>query len=854
MSNSSSVSQKELEKRNFILTGNIWKVVFTISFPLFLYALFQYLYSFVDVILASRMKDNAALDAVSIITQISAMVQSIGDGIAAGGSILIAREIGKYNYKKAHTLSNSIFLLVFIVAFLLCAIFIPLAKPIMFASGASEEIVDVGFNYFAINIANSALVIINSVFIATQKAKGSTKIISIFNIMIICIKIGLSFLFVYGFSLEDITFIALATFIANFTMFIIMIFGFLIRKSYIFHFSIKDIDLSYKANKKLTIISFPIFLGKFIFSLGKNIINSMVGTHFPNQGVVGALGVSNSIGGMATKGLSAIEDSSSSIISQNLGNKNTDRALKTFYVGLVYNLIIGGLGVLIVSIFNEQITNFYSTDLNTGVIDYQKAKMISDIFFYEKMGIITLAINSSVLGLLYGFGYTRLSMVINLMRVFVFRVPSLYFMLNILPNLGVKIEPSYLPVGISMGFSNIMIGIVALIVAIIVIFKIKKQEKHKKEVEKMLDAKQKEKVEKFIKNYLNNYDFYKKSKNIHWCYEDGVIVNGALQLYKASKDKFYLDFVKSHFDKCISEDGIIDTYSPEERNIDNVEEGFALFELNQIEHKEKYQKALKSLEYQLRIMPRTKSGSFWHKDIYPYQIWLDGLYMGMPFYTLVACKDHSIREIKDILNQFKNVEKYNYDPQTNSFMHCYDETKTMQWANKTTGRSPNVWLRSVGWLGMASCDVYEILKNNGTAYALLGKDLKSFLEKVLNSLKGHEDEKTHLYYDLVNLKDVKGNYIETSGSLMIAYSYIKGSRLKMIKADKQIIGIKMLASIIDNFLTEDELKNVCRVSGLDNKKRDGSVQYYLSEEVCSNDTKAVGPLMMAYSEYIKISK
>jgi len=850
--NSSLVSSKELEKRKFILTGNIWKVVFNISFPLFLYSLFQYLYSFVDVLLASRMPDSSALDAVSIITQISSMVQSIGDGVAAGGSILIAREIGKNNYKRAHTLSNTLFVIVFSISILLCVVFIPCAGPIMRVSGASEDVVNIGFKYFSINIANSALVIINSVFIATQKAKGSTRIISIFNIMIICIKIGLSFLFVYGLHIEDITFIALATFISNATMFFIMVFGFLIRKSYIFHFSIKDIDFGLSNCKKITFISFPIFLGKFVFSLGKNIINGMVNSYFPNQGVVGALGVSNSIGGMGTKALSAVEDSTSSIISQNLGNNDVNRALKTFYVGLIYNVVWAVFAVVILTIFNEQIVNFYATDLDTGIVDTHQAQMISDIFFFEKMGIITLGINSAVLGLLYGFGYTRLSMVINLMRVFVFRVPSLFFMHEILPNMGVNIDPGYKMVGISMGFSNIMIGVVALIVACVIIFKIKKQQKHKKEVENMLSEQQKTKVGAFIRNYLTNYSFYKGEKNIKWCYEDGVIMNGAMQLYKATKDKFYLDFVINHFDKCINEEGVIDTYSPEERNIDNVEEGFALFTLNQIVHKDKYDKALEKLEYQLDIMPRTSSGSFWHKDIYPYQIWLDGLYMGMPFYALVATKEHSMRKRKDIINQFQNVDKYNYDESINSFMHCYDETKSMQWADKETGRSPNVWLRSVGWLGMASCDVYEIFKGNDlfkkTSY------LKGFLNKVLNSLKGKEDEKTGLYYDLPLLKDVEGNYVETSGSLMFAYSYLKGARLKMIDFKKEEIGINMLSSVIDNYLTETELKNVCRVSGLDNKKRNGTVEYYLSEEVCSNDTKAVGPLMMAYSEYIRACK
>lgn len=847
--NVTSVSKKELDRRNYILTGNIWKVVFTISFPLFLYSLFQYLYSFVDVLLANQISKEAS-DVVSMISQFTTMVQSIGDGLAAGGAILIAREIGKNNYKKAKSLSSTIFLYVFIITILTNLIFIPFAKPIMRFNGLTSELADVGYNYFIINILNSSIVIINSVFIGLQKAKGSTKSISIFNIMIVLIKIGLSYLFVYGFNLKDTTYIALATLCANLTLFFIMIFGYLIRKSYLFHFSFKNIDFGFKTGKKVTLISFPIFLGKFVFSFGKSIINTMTLNKYPTQGVVGALGVSNSIGGMGTKAMSAIEDSTSSIISQNIGNANYKRALQTFYVGLLYNVILGVVAVILLTVFNDQIVSFYTQNMTDSEQRRIREQMISEIFFYEKMGIITLGINSAVLGLLYGFGYTKLSMIINLMRVFVFRVPSLYFMFNILPNWGVDF--GWKSVGIAMGFSNIMIGVVAIIVAIVIVLRIKKQEERRKELESMIDQNKKDKVEKFIKNYLSSFTFYKEAKNIKWCYEDGIVLNGAIQLYKTTKDKFYLDFVLDHFNKCIDEDGNILTYSPEEKNIDNIQEGMALYLVNQIKHEDKFDKALKSLEYQLTIMPRTKSSSFWHKDIYPNQIWLDGLYMGMPFYASITTRDHSLKQKDDILNQFKNVETYNYDPLINSFMHCYDETKSMQWANKETGRSPNVWLRSVGWLGMASADVYEIFNDGG--FGIFSHYFEGFLSKVLKSVEPLEDPATHLFYDLPLLPKQEGNYLETSGSLMISYAYLKGARLKMIDKDSAIKGTTILESVIDNYLSETELKNVCKVSGLDNKKRNGSVEYYLSEEVCCNDSKGVAPLMMAYSEYLKACK
>ena len=857
-----AVSQKELDKRHFILNGNIWKVVFIISFPLFLYAILSYLYTFVDTLVSNMFGGKEAGTAVASIAQVTNMIAAIGQGLAAGGAILIAREIGRNNYEKAKTYSSIMFTLVFIVSFLYLVIFIPFAKPIMLAFGVPKTSIDIGYNYFIVNIINQSIVLINTVFIGVQKAKGSTELISIFNITIVFVKLGLTFLFIFlvlRTTKEDknliTTLIGLATLLSNLILFLVIVFGFLIRKSYIFHYSIKDLKNSFLGiSKKITFISFPIFLGKFIFSLGKVVINGMAKGYGEN--VVGALGVSNSMGGMGTTSLSSIEDSESSIISQNIGNQNYKRALDCFYVGLVINVSIASLAVILLSIFNDQVVSLYATKYTfedgkiIGTLDQEYFELISNIFLYEKMGIITLGINSAVLGLLYGFGFTRLSMVINVMRVFLFRIPSLFFMQTVFPKFGFDI--GWKSVGVAMGFSNAMIGLVALIAAIAVIIKIKKQIKIKEEVKNMLNQQQKEKVEKFIKTYLTNYTYYKADKNIKWCYEDGVTLNGALDMYEATKDKFYLDFVINHYDDCIDSNGVIKTYSAEEKNIDNVEEGYTLYRLNQIVHKEKYQKAIKELARQLTIMPRTQSGSFWHKQIYPHQIWLDGLYMGLPFYSQIATEHLSLEMKRDIINQFKNVDKYNYDSQTDSFLHCYDEAKVMQWANKETGRSPNVWLRAVGWVSMACCDVYDVFRSHKSV--LMANYLKTLLKKVLNSLKKREDKETKLYYDLVNLPDVKGNYLETSGSLMVAYSYLKGARLKMLEPQEALDGVDILSSVINKYLTETDLENICRVSGLDNKKRDGSVEYYLSEEICTNDPKGVGPLMMAYSEYLKFIK
>jgi unsaturated rhamnogalacturonyl hydrolase len=204
---------------------------------------------------------------------------------------------------------------------------------------------------------------------------------------------------------------------------------------------------------------------------------------------------------------------------------------------------------------------------------------------------------------------------------------------------------------------------------------------------------------------------------------------------------------------------------------------------------------------------------------------------------------------EDIKKQFENVEKYNFNPEDGLYYHCYDENKVMQWANKETGRSPNIWLRSVGWLVMADCDVYDVVKENLIGSVTAGF-YKKQLKNVLNSLKAYEDKETHMYYDLPVLPEIKGNYLEASGSVMFAYGYLKGSRLGMLDYEERKHGCEIFEGVVRHCLKDNHLNNICLVSGLDNERRDGTVEYYLSEPVVADDSKGVGPFMMAYSEYL----
>jgi rhamnogalacturonyl hydrolase YesR/Na+-driven multidrug efflux pump len=845
-SKAGEVSSKDLQRRDFLISGNMWKVIISISLPLFLYALLNCVNDVLDNFMCASLS-TAAVSASAQMSQVKNMVVAIGSGISAGGSIMIAREIGKKNYKQAQHLTSTVFTVVFFIAGLTLLICIPFARPLLIAFGVDEGSADVGLSYFRILMGSASLSMLNSVYMGVEKARGATKFITFLNVMTVVIKVALNSIFIYGMKVDDMTWVALATLIAtgSLTVFILIRLFF---TNYLFRYDIHGLDFSPKTAKRLTSLSFPIFLGKFIFSFGKVSVNAMANTY--GATAKGALGISNNMGGMITTGLSSFEDTESAIISTNLGAGKEDRAISCFYCTLIIELVLGISGVGIISIpqVNDAIVRLFATSSKEGYNE-TFAKMISEIFFYEKLGIVTLGINSAVLGLLYGYGYTRLSMVINIARVFVFRIPSLWFCQQVLHMTSSDLSKGdYKALGYAMGFSNICIGIVAIITGIAVILRIKKMQREK-EAARMLTEEEKERTETFIKKYLSSYTHYKPGTE--WCYEDGVLMKGCAEMHKATKDKFYLDCLISFYDGAIAEDGSIRTYSPDDKNIDNIQPGTALQYLNQLHHEDKYDKALALLAGQLKNMDRTKSGSFWHKKRYPYQIWLDGIYMGLPFYANLSCEEHSIKMKRDIVKQFYNVESYNWDDKKKAYLHCYDETKSMIWADKNTGRSPNVWLRSVGWLAMADADVYETFKDKGGLTEALR--LKPLLKKVLSSLEPYKDKESRLYYDLPLLKDEKGNYLETSGSLMFAYAYLKGARIGMIKHEELAKGAEMLESVIKNYLKEDGLHNICKVSGL-SSERDGSVKYYLSEPVVVNDTKGVGPLLMAYAEYLRAVK
>ena len=350
-----------------------------------------------------------------------------------------------------------------------------------------------------------------------------------------------------------------------------------------------------------------------------------------------------------------------------------------------------------------------------------------------------------------------------------------------------------------------------------------------------------------------NIEKAKSGKAAGWNYIDGCMILALLETYRATGEKKYYDFADAFIDHRVKEDGTITGYSVEEYNIDNVNAGKTLFALYEMNGKEKYKKAIDLIYSQVRTQPRTAEGNFWHKKVYPNQVWLDGLYMGQPFYMEYETKFNNKKNYSDIFAQFKNVVKNMRDEKTGLYYHGYDASREVFWCDKETGLSKNFWLRALGWYSMALLDTTDKCEP-GEEYAAEYEELKKTFVQLMDDMLKYQDE-SGMWYQLPALGGREPNYLETSGSAIMAYSLLKGVRLGFLPKSYREYGIKAFQGICDKYLKETEdglnLGGICLVAGLgpaDDPERDGTFEYYMSEPIVENDAKGVGPLLLAYTE------
>jgi len=338
-----------------------------------------------------------------------------------------------------------------------------------------------------------------------------------------------------------------------------------------------------------------------------------------------------------------------------------------------------------------------------------------------------------------------------------------------------------------------------------------------------------------------------------WNYTQGLVAQAMIQVWKAGNNKAYYTYAKEYADKFIDSKGNISGYKIEEYNIDCVNSGKFLFDLFEKTKDERYRKAIILLRNQLKTQPRTSEGGFWHKQRYPNQMWLDGLYMGAPFYAQYAVAFNEPAIFDDVVNQFVIIHKHTFNPEIGLNYHGWDESKTQKWANPETGCSPNFWGRAMGWYVVALVDVLDFIPREHAGRARI----LEILNQVVVGVKKYQDPKTGLWYQVLDQGQREGNYLEATASSMFTYALLKASRKGYISTDYKAIAVKAYNGILKNLIQNNgdgtiNLTKCCSVAGLGgNPYRDGSYGYYVHEPVRANDAKGVGPFIMASLEFDK---
>ena len=339
-----------------------------------------------------------------------------------------------------------------------------------------------------------------------------------------------------------------------------------------------------------------------------------------------------------------------------------------------------------------------------------------------------------------------------------------------------------------------------------------------------------------------------------WNYEQGVILNALWRVWRATGDSAYFDYVRRSIDYYLADEGSIKTYDANLFRLDDVAPGRAVLDLYRSTREPRYKLAAERLRKQLLEQPRNKDGGFWHKKIYPHQMWLDGLYMAEPFYAMYAKTFDEPSVYRDIARQFILMARHARDPKTGLFYHGWDESRTQKWANPANGNSPTFWGRAMGWYVMGLVDVLDYLPEEQPER----NELVTIFRNLSSSILRYQDKKTHLWWQVVDRGDAGGNYLESSASAMFAYAFAKGVNNGYLPARY----LRAARAAFD-WLVQYEIKmvndypvllNTCAGTGLGGMPfRDGSFNYYVTVPRRDDDFRGLGPAIMSALEIEKAS-
>lgn len=351
-----------------------------------------------------------------------------------------------------------------------------------------------------------------------------------------------------------------------------------------------------------------------------------------------------------------------------------------------------------------------------------------------------------------------------------------------------------------------------------------------------------------ISQYDSLVNYQNTSESKRWQYD--VAMMGAAIDKLGYLDPKYSEYMTDYIDCFVREDGSILTYVLDDYNLDNINPGKHLLTLYKRTENVKYKLAFEQLIDQMKGHPQTGSGSFWHKKKYPNQIWLDGVYMASPFLAQYAKEYNAPEWFNVVSHQILNARSKTLDEKTGLLYHACDESRQMPWSDPETGHSPNFWSRAMGWYLMAIVDVLDYLPENHT-------DRDSIImafQTTVDALLKVADPETGLWFQVLDQNGREGNYIEASGSIMYTYAMAKAANKGYIDQKYLQLANEKFDAIIRYLITVDNnglltLKNTCGGCGLGgNPYRDGSYDYYVHERIVANDTKGVGPFILAAIE------
>lgn len=454
--------QKQLRQREQILNGNLFKVILAVALPILFYNLCNYLYGIYDMMVVQNANIGEAADIV-VLDQIKNMISTVGGSLATGGGILVSRRYGEKKIPQAKRCANALFSMALVVSGL-TLIFIPLGVPFLKLLKTDSTTIEHAMGYYYVQIVILVITTMNSCFIALEKSKGNTFKLLCLNFGVIAIKVALTTLFAYGpFEHVTITWLAVATLIAQSFLFVSgMILCFLPSNI----LQIRFRELNFNKNDCLMIVklSVPVFVGRFLFSYGKVYVNG-VATEAYGKMSVGALGISNTIAGLLSNMINSFEDAGSTIVSQNYGNSNGKRIVRFFFINLSYILILSVIGTVGLYVAKEQIALFFAP----GDPVYQE--QIIRIFRWECLDIVFMGLSGAAMSIFYGFGKTRITMVLSMATLFVYRIPALLLLMNVF-------HMDYEACGMAMFISNTASGIVGILAVAFFLLRLKNNPKY----------------------------------------------------------------------------------------------------------------------------------------------------------------------------------------------------------------------------------------------------------------------------------------------------------------------------------------------------------------------------------------